>query len=112
MPPFGVGKSWSLIAPPITLPKRVEPDAKGGMNITVDPDSLKTPAGPVWMLYPAQAGIWKDKKFKAAYPKGEMIGKPSEGPFNYVFETANGHFMSFTLLSSAACLVGAKRSRL
>lgn len=76
----------------------------GGASIGagIDADNGQTvSAAAALMAFKTAGGIGLGSPFhklKAAYPKGEMVGKPSEGSFNYVFESANGHFMSFTLL--------------
>lgn len=79
----------------------------GGASISagIDRDDGQTAtAGAALMAFRTAGGIGLGSPFhklKAAYPKGEMVGKPSEGSFNYVFESANGHFMSFTLLGES-----------
>jgi hypothetical protein len=79
----------------------------GGASIGagIDDESGQTvTAAAALMTFKTAGGIGLGStygKLKAAYPKGELIGKPSEGSFNYVFETANGHFMSFALLGES-----------
>lgn len=70
-------------------------DAKGSQSVS---------AARALMEFKTSGGIGIGSPFnklKAAYPKGEMVGKPSEGSFFYVFETPGGHFMSFSMLGTS-----------
>lgn len=67
-------KQWAesnhvrMASPPITLPAQSEPDAKGNLNINIDPASLNTPTGSAWMLYPTLTMEWRKEKFKKLFP--------------------------------------------
>lgn len=79
----------------------------GGASITagIDPaDGQTVTAAGALLAFKTAGGIGIGSKFsklKAAYPKGKMYGKPSEASFSYVFETADGHFMSFSVLGES-----------
>ncbi len=54
--------------PTIPAPRdSVDVDDKGGMMISVDPKSLAH-SGAAWLAYSASRGLWRQSKFKEAYP--------------------------------------------
>ena len=57
-----------LASPPITLPKQAVPDAKGNVNVTVDPSSTGSPALGAWLIYSTQPMMWRSTEFKKHYP--------------------------------------------
>jgi tetratricopeptide (TPR) repeat protein len=57
-----------LASPPITLPKQALPDAKGNVNVTVDPSKAGDPALGAWLVYSTQPMMWKSTEFKKHYP--------------------------------------------
>jgi tetratricopeptide (TPR) repeat protein len=56
-----------LASPPITLPKQAVPDAKGNVNVTVDPSSTGSPALGAWLIYSTQPMMWRSTEFKKHY---------------------------------------------
>jgi len=62
-------KQWAeanhvrMASPPITLPAPPEPDAKGNLDINIDPASLNTPTGSAWMLHPTLTMEWRSAGF-------------------------------------------------
>lgn len=67
-------KQWAdrnhamLAGPPLKIPQRSEPNAKGGFNVNLDPASLSDPAAAPWILYPVFSVSWRDKQFAEHYP--------------------------------------------
>jgi tetratricopeptide (TPR) repeat protein len=67
-------KQWAeathavLASPPITLPKQPVPDAKGNVNVTVDPSTLGSPASGAWLIYSMNPMVWRSTEFKKHYP--------------------------------------------
>jgi tetratricopeptide (TPR) repeat protein len=57
-----------LAAPPITLPARPTIDAKGNVNVTVDPSLKDTASMGASMIYSMNVANWHSKKFKETYP--------------------------------------------
>jgi tetratricopeptide (TPR) repeat protein len=57
-----------LASPPITLPKQAVPDAKGNVNVTVDPSSTGSPALGAWLIYSTQPMMWRSTEFKKHFP--------------------------------------------
>ncbi len=57
-----------LASPPITLPKQAVPDAKGNVNVSVDPSSAGSPALGAWLIYSTQPMMWRSTEFKKHYP--------------------------------------------
>lgn len=67
-------KQWAeathavLASPPITLPKQPVPDAKGNVNVTVDPSTLGSPTSGAWLVYSMNPMVWRNTEFKKRYP--------------------------------------------
>jgi tetratricopeptide (TPR) repeat protein len=67
-------KQWAdsnhalLSFPPINLPKRPEPDAKGNLTINVDPSTVGSPTSGAWLMYSMKPSIWRSTEFKKHYP--------------------------------------------
>jgi tetratricopeptide (TPR) repeat protein len=67
-------KQWAetthamLASLPITLPKQPVPDAKGNVNVTIDPASLGSPASGAWLIYSMNPTVWRSTEFKKHYP--------------------------------------------
>jgi predicted Zn-dependent protease len=57
-----------IVPPPITLPKRAEPDSKGNTNINVDMATLMSPAGAAWLVYLMAPTVWQKSEFAKHYP--------------------------------------------
>jgi len=57
-----------LASPPITLPKQAVPDAKGNVNVTIDPSTTGDPALGAWLVYSTQPMMWRSTEFKKHYP--------------------------------------------
>lgn len=64
------------VAPAVTLPKRVEPDATGQTNLTLDPATVGSPAASAWMAYSIAPTIWAKGLFAKTYP-GETVYRHS-----------------------------------
>jgi tetratricopeptide (TPR) repeat protein len=67
-------KQWAdvthvvLAPPPITLPARAQPNAKGNMQINLDPSSTSSPTLGAMMAYSMGSALWQTDKFAKAYP--------------------------------------------
>jgi tetratricopeptide (TPR) repeat protein len=67
-------KQWAdatgalLAAPPIKLPARPTVDAKGNVNISIDPSIKGVSATSASMMYSMNSANWYSKKFKETYP--------------------------------------------
>jgi len=67
-------KKWAdatkalLVAPPISLPAPPTVDAKGNVNVTVDPSLKDTSNMGASMIYSMNSVTWRNKKFKETYP--------------------------------------------
>lgn len=67
-------KQWAdanharIAPPPITLPKRAEPDAKGDTNIDLDMSTMMSPAGAGWLVYLMSPTVWQKGEFAKHYP--------------------------------------------
>ena len=58
-----------LAQPSIPAPRdSVKANDKGGVTISVDPSSA-TPAGATWLVYSMTSAMWRESKFKEAYPE-------------------------------------------
>jgi tetratricopeptide (TPR) repeat protein len=57
-----------IIPPPITLPKRAEPDAKGDTNINLDMSTMMSPASAGWLVYLMSPTVWQKGEFAKHYP--------------------------------------------
>ncbi len=53
----------------VDLPKPPDPDAKGGITITVDPGSLEKSGGAAWMTYSMERALWTGEKFGKEFPQ-------------------------------------------
>jgi tetratricopeptide (TPR) repeat protein len=71
-------KQWAdknharIAPPPITLPKRSEPDAKGNTNINIDPSTLGSPTSSAWLMYMMSPTIWHSTEFAKHYPNEKV----------------------------------------
>jgi tetratricopeptide (TPR) repeat protein len=71
-------KQWAernharVVPPPIILPKRAEPDAKGNTNINLDPSTLTRPGAAAWIVYMMAPTQWKNGEFAKHYPKEKV----------------------------------------
>ena len=71
-------KQWAdrnhaqLQPPPITLPKRAEPDAKGNTQINIDPSTMGNPASSAWMMYMMTPTVWHSTEFAKHYPNEKV----------------------------------------
>jgi hypothetical protein len=67
-------KQWAdanhvrLSSPAITLPKQPVPDAKGNVNVNIDPSTLGSPTSSAWVIYSMNPSVWRSKEFKKHYP--------------------------------------------
>jgi tetratricopeptide (TPR) repeat protein len=67
-------KQWAdknhamVVAPPIKLPKRAEPDAKGNTQINLDMSTMMSPAGSAWLVYMIAPTVWQKTEFAKHYP--------------------------------------------
>lgn len=68
-------KQWAdathaqLASPAITLPKQPVPDAKGNVNVTIDPSTLGSPLSGAWLIYSMNPSVWRSTEFKKHYPQ-------------------------------------------
>lgn len=71
-------KQWAqathamLANPPITLPKQPVPDAKGNVNVTIDPSTLGSPVSEAWLIYSMNPAVWRSTEFKKHYPNEKV----------------------------------------
>jgi len=65
---FAESNHMRIAGPPITLPKRAEPDANGKININLDMTTLMSPAASAWILYLASPAVWQKSEFAKNYP--------------------------------------------
>jgi len=67
-------KQWAdathvrLSSPQITLPKQPVPDAKGNVNVTIDPSTMSNGTSGAWLIYSMTPMMWRKTEFKKHYP--------------------------------------------
>jgi hypothetical protein len=57
-----------LAAPPIALPARATPDAKGSTNVAGDLASLASSTSSPWLAYSMNSTLWQQTEFKKHFP--------------------------------------------
>jgi tetratricopeptide (TPR) repeat protein len=71
-------KQWAqathaiLANPPITLPKQPVPDAKGNLNVTLDPSTMGSPLSGAWLIYSMNPTVWRSTEFKKHFPNEKV----------------------------------------
>jgi tetratricopeptide (TPR) repeat protein len=58
-----------LVFPPISLPAQPTPDAKGNVNISLQPPTVDNPASGAWLVYQMNPTRWRESEFHKHYPQ-------------------------------------------